>query len=194
MAKKKATKKVTNTINTKSKVNTIEPKIAVQRGLVIDFSFDSAFCSSKKNDFTNYLRCENDFIHKFRELMSLINKISNKEFQKDLIMDSGMRHCHKLNIEKTQYAMNLIEKALANNHLDLDRNKISNILEQEIGGEDLYQIGFEEAIRIIGIYNDVRDIFKVYLIDYHHRLSFQKERNELNLKNLNFCPMSTVLK
>jgi len=189
-----AKKKVTNNISAKSKVNTIEPLIAVQRGLVIDFSFDSAFCSSKKNDFTNYLSCENDFIHKFRELMSLINKISSKNFQKDLIMDKGMRHCHKLQPEKTENAIDLIEKSLENHPSILDTKKIESILEQEIGGEDLYQIGFEEAIRIIGTYNDGRDIFKVYLIDYHHRLSFDQKRNELNPKLLKFCPMSTDLK
>ncbi|MDY6146282.1 MAG: hypothetical protein SPH80_01830, partial [Peptoniphilaceae bacterium] len=58
---------------------------------------------------------------------------------------------------------------------------------QLIGDERLYQLGFEGAVRLIGMETQT-DVFQVLLFDFHHILYQNQTKKEYNPKKCKFLP------
>lgn len=171
-------KKVDNTIDSRS----LDFYLYNNSNLIIDFSFEGAFVSCKQGDFNNYLQNNNEFIQKFRKMMNDVQKLSQKE--PNAIFNSGeYRHCHKT--KKEQSAAGIIKKIFQ------IIGKDDNCFNQEIEGEDIYQIGLQSEIRLFGIIKG--NVFRVYFIDYCHDFAFDQAKNARNRKNCKFCAIKSSL-
>lgn len=195
MAKKKIknsttpAKRVNNTDIPKRNVqNTSNPgMVPAAPGFAFDVSFSALYYSVKHKDFTNFLKNEHHFIEKFKEIREFIEKIEKKDFVRDLIYNGGMEHCHEIGEDKYKLTLDCIKNALSNS----GQNNSDDIVNQLLGGERLYQIGFEGGIRYIGTYETNKKIFRLYLLDYHHKIYSDPKRNEFSKKHLNYCVMKS---
>lgn len=170
--------------------NEINPEsVRSSSGFAFDVSFEGLYYSVQHGSFNNYLKNGEQFIEKFREIREFLKKIGDKNFQDDLMRDGGMRHCHQIKEdEKYNLVIKCIEKSL-----DVSGHANSKIIvTQLLEGEDLYQIGFEGGIRYIGTYDRERNVFRPYLIDYHHKVYPDEKRNKYNERNLNYCVMNSI--
>lgn len=179
-------KRIRNSYKSEKNIKIQFQQVPKCKGLNIDVSFEGLYYSVTYKEFTNFLKDEKDFSEKFRLIRNLISKIACKDFQKDLLSDGGMRHCHVLEQDKAEIVKECIKKALKS--FD-DRKSYDEYIDNVLGGEKIYQIGFEDSVRLIGTYNEVTCIFRIYLIDYHHKLSYDEKRNAQNNKYLNYCPL-----
>lgn len=183
MAKNKRKRKPKNTQDTRRNAKTDEPKLS-NNNLVLDFSFEGLYYSVKHNDFSNYLATKDEFINHFRDIRKLNSKISNNYNFLQIINDSAF-HCHTFDKNRNNLIIKLIKKA----YMKFGESD-ENYVDQLIGGEKIYQIGFEGPLRLIGFYDSNRAIFKVCLIDYWHKLYYDEKYNLHSNKELNFCPMT----
>lgn len=182
MAKKKIKKGIKNTITPKAGVqNNIKPVTACDMWISFDVSFVGLFNFIDTKNFTNKLADEKDFNEKFLSLIEFIQQIKRKNFYKELIRDNGMRHCHVLKGDKytqTKQYVQMSLKGLVDNPEDT--------WNQLFGDEKLYQIGFEDALRCVGIYSDSTSTFHIILFDWHHLIYPDERRNRVNKRNLRY--------
>lgn len=190
MAKKN--KKVINntTLNKVNVKNSICPNRKYAATIQYDISFEGLYysISLSNNQFTNYLNNQEEFMEKFRQIRKIIVETKNKDFLKDLILAPGMRHCHLIKDEKRNIAIKSIENALEK--YGESKGSVSHNIEQLLGDEEIYQIGLDKGVRLIGTYNESESIFRVYLVDYHHYLYADERFQKHNKRNLIYCPMS----
>lgn len=180
-------KKVINLENPTNKIPQIDTKDSLSNYLynnmnvVIDFSYDTAFLSCHTTDMDNYLKDEFEFINKFREIVSNVQKLSEKTLQ-TLINGKEYRHCHK--VSWSPKAQDILKKL----HRELERTEE---YEQVFEGEEFFQFGLLGAVRFYGIIK--ANIFYVAFIDYYHSFDYDERYNERNTKQYSFCPMTSEL-
>lgn len=181
-------RKVNNQEDGKVNVKNLNEPKNKEKGLKFDFSFEALYYSVRlsKGKFNNYLKSEGEFIDKFRQIRNINAKLKNKAFS-EVKNDPGA-HFHVVSGEERDIVTNCVGHALSN--FDESCN-VSNFIEQLLGNETIYQIGLNKGVRVIGTYNE--ETFRVYLIDYHHRLYYDQRRNTHGEKELNFCPMKSEL-
>lgn len=168
--------------------NTQKPgMVAAVPGFAFDVSFSALYYSVEHKEFTNFLKDEHHFIEKFKEIREFIEKMEKKDFVRDLISNSGMRHCHKIEKDKYEFTLDCIKNALSSS----GQNNSDAIVDQLLGSECLYQIGFEGGSRYIGIYENEKKIFRLYLLDYHHKIYPDERHNKFSKKHLNYCVMQS---
>lgn len=164
-----------------------EPKLS-DSNFVLDFSFEGLYYSVKHSDFSNFLANKDEFISHFRNIRNLNSKLSHKhKFEK--VRNNDDFHCHTFDNDRTDLAIKLIKKAY-----EKSGGNIDGYVDQLIGGEKIYQIGYEGSLRLIGFYDSTRAIFKVCLIDYWHKLYYDEKYNLHSKKDLKFCPMTNDIK
>lgn len=143
--------------------------------VVFDFSFEGAFVSCKHGSFDNFLHDEAEFAAKFACAEKNIIKLSAFT-PKELITNRGFRHCHKVGEEKEPVEIiRKISKTLM---------KPEEYAEQIVGGDEIYQLGYENQVRFIGIFEG--NIFRVLFVDYHHDLYPDEHRNTRPRQNNTF--------
>lgn len=159
------------------------------QGLIFDFSFAELFHLIECTQFLNMCENESDFITSFLDAHNLICKLSHKSLQKELIQ-GRYRHCHAIDEKEKR---EVVEKALYQVYKDQGQNTedAENRVVQLIGNERLYQLGFEGAVRLIGIETQT-DVFKVLLFDFHHNLYPNQTKKEYNPKKCKFSPHKLV--
>jgi hypothetical protein len=171
--------------------NLLEPKKSIAsnivpddsyrtKNVIFDFSSKTSFCSISHSGFNNYLKNADDYVEQFRTLMKNVSLLSEYTLS-TLINGRGYDHCHKIEGDKDKLARSVIRKLFSN-----DR-----VYEQEIDAEDLFQLGFQDSIRIVGTIKG--NIFRVYFIDYFHDLYPDNRYNSRNERNYKFCPIRGVL-
>ena len=180
MAKVTNPKKPNNKVGNIS-IDNVNNYLYKERQLIVDFSFEGSFSSCKIGDYNNCLISPNQFIEKFRFLMKDVKNLSEKTLGY-LIENGGYRHCHKVSDEEK--ALNIIKTVFKN----FDKE---NSYEQEVGGEEIFQLGMQSEIRVIGIIKG--NIFRVHFIDYHHDFDYDQKRNIMNKKHCNFCVINSKL-
>lgn len=182
MSKNKIKKGIKNTIIPKAGVqNNIKPVTACDMWISFDISFIGLFNFIDAKNFTNKLADEKDFNEKFLSLIQFIQKIKKKDFYQELIYNNGMRHCHALKNDKYTQAKKYIQTSL-NGLVDSPEDTWNQLF----GDEKLYQIGFENALRCVGIYSDSTSTFHIILFDWHHLLYPDERRNKINERNLSY--------
>ena len=183
------TQRVSNSDIPKRNVqNTSNPgMVPAAPGFAFDVSFSALYYSVDHKDFTNFLKDEHHFIEKFKEIREFIEKMEKKDFVKDLILDSGMRHCHEIKEDKYKLTLACIKNALSNS----GQNNSDVVVDQLLGGERLYQIGFDRGNRYIGTYENDMKIFRLYLLDYHHKIYPDEKHNKFSKKHLKYCVMQS---
>ena len=182
-------KKIRNSISPNKKVNNtnidienLDSHLYKNYNMVIDFSFEGAFVSCKQGDFNNYLQSDKEFIHKFREMMIDVHNLSQKT--PNIIFNGGeYRHCHRA--KREELVTDIIKKIFKT------IGKEDNYFEQEVGGETIYQIGLQSAVRLFGVIKG--NTFRVYFIDYYHDFEFDQTKNERNKKSCKFCAINSDL-
>lgn len=180
-------RKIKNNTSPKKQIKSEKPTENTNNtGFLIDLSFEGLYYSVEYKEFTNFLQDEDEFVEKFRSIRVLLSKISNKKFLEDLI--HSMRHCHIVEGKKLKITLECIKKSLKKYD---DKKDVTSYLEQLLGNEKIYQIGFEDTIRLIGTYDENNNVFRVYLVDYHHRLFYNQSRNSINVRQKRFCPMTS---
>ena len=179
-------KKIKNSTSPKKQIKTEQPAENTNNtGFLIDLSFEGLYYSVDSGDFTNYLKDSKDFVNNFKKIRKFITKISGKNFMQELILDKGMRHCHIIEDDKRDRVISFICKAYIQHDINNDIVKFK----EQLLDEEIFQIGYEGSTRLVGSYSN--NIFRVYLVDYHHRLFFDEKRNAMNTKNYRFCPMTS---
>jgi len=173
------TTRVNNTVD----INKINSHLYLNSRLVIDFSFEGAFISCKCGDFNNFLKDSNEFITKFRSLMSDLQKLS--QCSPSSVFSGEYTHCHKVKDKDSHRVIQIIKE------LFLKTGFNNKSFDQIVEGEDIYQIGLQSEIRLFGTMN--ANIFKVYFIDYYHDFNFDQRRNKRNKKICNFCAIKSEL-
>lgn len=171
-------------------VNTLPPLKFKSGGFFIDLTFEGLYYSVNVGKFYNFLKDQEEFIKNFFQIRELINKLKNKEFVADLIINNGMTHCHVISGDKRD----LVLEAIRNSLISYDKNKnYEKFMDEIFGEEKIYQIGFDKSIRLIGTYEESYNIFRIYLIDYHHLVYPDDKRNDKNKRNYNYCPMKSCV-
>lgn len=145
------------------------------KNVVFDFSSATSFRSTSYGDFNNCLKNANDYIEQFRILMKNIGKLS--DYTLSALVNGNHRHCHKIEEDKDKLARLIIKKLFSDD----------KTYEQEIDAEELFQLGCQDGVRVIGIIRG--NIFRVYFIDYFHDLYPDGRHNIRNERNYKFCPM-----
>jgi len=159
-------------------------------GFAFDASFEALYCSVEVGEFTNFLTGKDHFIEQFKDIRSFISKVSNKNFLDDLIHNGGMRHCYILqNDSEISLIKNCIKEAIKT--IKADGYDADLFIEQNLGDERLYQIGYEGGIRYIGTYNAIRNVFRVYLIDHYHLINKNERKTKFSRKHLKYCVMNS---
>ncbi|MDO5714202.1 MAG: hypothetical protein Q4Q07_07210 [Tissierellia bacterium] len=190
MAKRKRIRLDGSNGKPKTQVSTQNPGKSSE-SFTIDLSFQGLYYSIAEDNFFNYLKNESNFIENFKKLRKLIVDLRNKNFLRELINDPGMRHCHIIDPQKEELVKKCIKKSLNKYYEEIScTHDLETIISQTIGNEKLYQLGYEGTLRIIGTYNEVRGIFKVFLIDYHHRVNYDQRRNNIDPRHYKYCPMT----
>lgn len=156
-------------------------------GFAFDVSFPGLYYSVECGNFNNFLKDENQFIEKFKDIRRFLDKTNAKDFQKELLGDTGMKHCHPVRDDKYNLAIECIKSSLVKHGNDNAEQMIDQMLE----GEKLYQIGFEGGSRYIGTYDSERRVFRLYLIDYHHKLYPKQRYNQYSTRDLKYCIMTS---
>lgn len=163
--------------------------------VTVDFSLQSAFVSCKRDlqkvrrtngtwkerSFNNFLSDNDDFIESFRDTLLTVQKLSSHTMF-ELIKESNFRHCHKA--DDQEFAKAITEEIYKT------LNK-TDTYKQNIEEEVIYQIGFQDSIRLYGIVKG--NVFKVTFIDYFHTFDYDERYNTRNVKHYKFCPVTTDL-
>lgn len=152
-----------------------------QWNIVFDLSFKGCFYSVDELEFNNCFKNSDDFVQKYKKCMTTFHKLSEHTIH-SLISDRNFRHCHNLTVDNERKAYKIIKKLCEKAGLS------KSYFEQNVGSEKIYQIGFEDSIRVFGTIR--ANIFRVLFIDYFHHFDFTQQKNERNLKYYKFCPMS----
>ena len=156
----------------------INSQLYKTENIVIDLSFKGAFVSCKCNDFDNYLHDESEFVQKFKKMIENVNKLSDHTAE-ELMRDKGFRHCHKIEADvDTESILKEIARKIG---------KDDEYVTQLIGGENLYQLGFETEVRLIGLMSG--NVFRTLFIDYHHNLYPDEKRNSRGRQRNNYSLM-----
>lgn len=163
-------------------INDINSHLYKNQKMVVDFSFEGVFVSCKTGDFDNYLKDNQEFILKFRDMVQDVYNLSQKTICQ-LMTDRGFSHCHPVSDEGK--ALNVIKSIF-----DM-LGKNTNAFDQVVGGENIYQIGLQSPIRIFGTVDG--NVFRAYFIDYHHDFEYDQRRNERNKKLCKFCVINSEL-
>ena len=182
-----STKKILNNVAVPDKtiyLSDIDSHLYKNRPFVVDFSFEGAFLSFEYGGFSNYLIDKKDFINRHRKIMTDINKLSDHNLE-EIMNGKGYRHCHPLDSRDTEKAGSIIKQLF---HI---LNKDDKTYEQLLGGEKIYQIGWESEVRLYGTIHG--NIFRVYFIDYYHDFNYDQRRNNRNKKLCKFCPTKSEL-
>lgn len=181
-------RKVNNQEDGKANIKNPNEPNREKEGLKFDFSFEALYYSVKlsKGKFNNYLRGEREFIDKFRQIRDINAKLKNKEIGE--VRNDPRAHFHEVSGEERKIVINCVGHALSEFKIS---NGISENIAQLLTDEPIYQIGLNKGVRVIGTYNE--ETFRVYLIDYHHRLYYNQSKNTHGEKELTFCPMKSEL-
>ena len=178
----------------------MKPAISKVAGFDFDFSFEALFYSVSIRDFSNYTKNQQDFVYKIFEIASLISKVKDKDFFKELIQDAGMKHCHILDSNKVEIVHNCVRQSLSIHGTDDIESVISDKLkfrrdpdktDSKYTNKKLYQVGFERSVRLIGTFDEEMDRFEVFLIDYHHKLYPDEKFNDMGKNTHKFCIKKT---
>lgn len=179
-------RKISNDITPKKCIagveeNIINTEVHKQWNITFDLSFKGCFYCIDKKEFNNCFKDENDFVQMYQKCMITLNKLSEHTIY-ELISDGNFRHCHEVEKENEEKAYKIIKNLCEKVGLD------EIYFEQNIESEKIYQIGFEDTVRIFGTIR--ANMFRVFFIDYFHHFNFDERRNKRNLKHYKFCPMS----
>lgn len=169
-------KKVRNTIEQQKIVNNIintglDDYLKKNRPIVFDFSLMDVFRSVQTNDFDNFLKDEHDFIEKFKELMTMVSKLSQYSVS-EIFSKTEFRHCHKIE-DKEEIVLTMLRKKFDD-----------STVKQKFEGEEFYQAGYEKGVRVIGTLKG--NVFSVVLVDYFHDLYPDNRRNIRSKKSYKY--------
>lgn len=182
MAKPVRRRKIQNTSSIKQEVkNTVQPHSPLGGWISFDMAFVGLFRFVTVGNFTNKVKDEKDFKDKFSLFIKFMQDVKKKNFIRELINDKGMRHCHILDSDKTQEAQKYITESM--------KGLIPNaedVWNQLFGGETLFQLGRTKGLRIIGTFDESKNVFHVLLFDWHHRLYPDERRNTINIGNMEY--------
>lgn len=181
---KKGRRKISNNITPQKSIAGVDEKIIKTEvykhwNISFDLSFKGCFYSIDEKEFNNCFKDSDDFIQHHKKCMITLNKLSEHTIHKLL---SDFKHCHEVEEKNEEKAYRIIKILCQKVGLD------ELYFEQNVGSEKIYQIGFEDSLRIFGTIR--ANVFRVFFIDYFHHFNFDKRRNERNLKNYKYCPMS----
>lgn len=149
--------------------------------IAFDLSFKGCFYSVNKKFFNNCLKDADDFVIRYRECMNALNKLSGHTIE-ELMLNAGFRHCHPLETKDEKKAHKIIKELCRKAEVD------DSYIQQNIGAETIFQIGYEGSARFFGLCDG--NIFRLLFIDYFHDYFPDERRNERNLKKHNYCPMT----
>lgn len=183
---KKRKGKISNNITPQKSIAGIEEKIIETElykhwNITFDLSFIGCFYSIRENYFNNCLKDECDFVQQYKKCMTTLNKLSTHTIN-ELISTQGFRHCHQICGENEKKAYKIIKKLCEKTQLD------DSYFEQNIGSESIFQLGYEGSARFFGTIRG--NTFRLFFIDYFHDFYDDERRNDRNLKNYKYCPMS----
>ena len=156
----------------------------VEKNIVIDFSFDTVWVSENVGQFSNFLKDEEMFFKKHYELFSEIVFEASQIPRKNLKSKFG-NHAHKLSGEQIEVSKKVLKKLIRKVHSDFTVKQTEDFVTQNVGDEELHQIG-RQGLRLIGYYKD--NVFYVLFIDYHHLVSPDSLHNAEDVAVYELCP------
>ena len=159
------------------KEETINSEIYKQWDITFDLSFRGCFYSIDEKEFNNCFKNTEEFVQMYKNCMITLHKLSGHTIY-ELLSNKSFRHCHEVKKEDEKKAYKIIKKLCEKVELS------ESYFEQNVGSEKIYQIGFEDSVRIFGTIR--ANIFRVFFIDYFHHFYFDEGKNERNIKNYNF--------
>ncbi len=170
------------------KVNNILTPNSSNEKIMVDFSqFPYLFSSVEYNDFTNYLSDCFEFFDKLKYIFEkLIPFVSNHTYND---INGASKHSHPITngSKEMKLVENIIKEKLKKDYR-YEENDINNFFVNNINDYQMWQIGLDGDVRIIGIRYINR--FKPIFIDYHHLIFPDKNYNQRNYKKFNFCPVN----
>lgn len=186
--KKSVSKKYTH----QKSVNNNKDYKTDKKRLNFDVSFEGLYHSVKvgSDKFNNHLTNEKDFVNKFKQVREIITKLKDKDFENEIKKVPNF-HCHYFDKEKDEIAKEGIINSIC--HSGKSRKEAKALIEHQLNGERLYQMGINDGVRIVGTYEEGSGVFRIYMIDYHHDLYPDEKRNKVGKKTLNFCPMKKIV-
>lgn len=181
-------RRVNNSESGEPNVNNTTNPPRRENKLRFDFSFEGLYYSVRLSGgkFNNYLSGGSEFIDKFRQIREINAKLKDKKFNE--MRGNSRIHFHEIVGKERNIVVNCVGLALSHFY---NSDCVSKSIAQLIGNETIYQIGINKGVRLIGTYNNDTGAFRIYLIDYHHRLYHDERRNTHGEKELKFCPMKS---
>ena len=172
-------KQVRNTIQPKgSKLNTTQP-LPKANMLAFDFSYYQWLKSVKLKEFTNMISDECEFTAAMIDIFRIIFPIVQTNWNIiKLNIKTQFPHCHSLSKDK----IDLVEKIAEQIH--------GKKLRDTEDTEDLnyWQLGINQSLRIITLYNHNTNTMYPIFIDYHHQIHPSVKYNEKDIDKYELCP------
>lgn len=155
------------------------------QNIIVDFSFKTTWVSVTVDKFTNYISCKDDFFKLHYTIFSTIVSDLNNTCRKNIKVT--FRHSHELRGDDYIKALEILKALLKKQNPALTEKNIKDTINQNIMGEQLYQIGYN-SVRVIGYFKN--NIFKILFFDYHHLISPDIHYNTPDYSCYKFCVYS----
>ena len=179
------------TIN-KNKLNLEIQSSNLNEKLHFCFMHGFSFQSTTINSFTNFYKDKDSFLKFIKKLFEVdIPNLSKKTFNE---LKSSKKHYHKIennkDDKKRNMVINIIKKMLKSKNFN--SRQIEEFINQNILDTDIYQLGLDGGVRVIGIISG--NIFEILFFDVHHLIYPSEKHNDIDYESLKFSLESVGVK
>ncbi|MEH7503301.1 hypothetical protein V7152_15030 [Neobacillus drentensis] len=173
------TRQVKNTTPKKKGItNSVNPA-GTSNTLSYDFSYSNWLKCINNKEFTNRLKDESQFSMSFFEIFQTILPTVQKNWDTiKLNQKKQFPHCHTVPPSKIE----MVEKITKEIHG-------RPLLDEEDNSLKYWQLGMTQSIRVIAVYNQLKNVFFPVFVDYHHLIHDSVKYNQNDYDQYNFCPV-----
>ncbi|MDU9695131.1 hypothetical protein O0Q50_28445 [Priestia aryabhattai] len=171
---------VSNPTATKKNVhNGKSPATLFNNSLIVDFSYKDWLKSISNKGFSNKLFDESQFAKfMFDVLYKIFPTVQTNWETIRTQPGKGFRHCHPVDEDKLPVVKKIVQELHGNIAVDIEESESLRY----------WQFGTTQSVRVVGIYDNARNVVYPLFIDYHHLIHASQKHNQNDHKAYKFCP------
>lgn len=157
--------------------------------IMIDFSYPFVFHTCLiKSVFTNKFKDDKEYFENNRIIFGkALNYFGGYTFNE--IKD---KHNHSVKEkDKLDLVIKILKYILKEYNENFNENDLEKAVNNYIGEEEIWQLAFNQGIRLIGTRNG--SVLKLLFMDYHHLIYPNEKYNKKDYYRYSFCPMTSEL-
>lgn len=174
-------KNVSNSVHTKKNVhNGKNPNSLFNNSLIVDFSYKNWLKSINNKGFSNKLFDDSQFAKFMFDVLYKIFPTVQTNWEAIRIKPGSREfpHCHPVVEDKISIVKKIVEELHGNISVDIEESESLRY----------WQFGTTQSVRVVGIYDNTRNVVYPLFIDYHHLIHESQKHNQKDHKTYKFCP------